>query len=250
MTYVIVGASAGLGRALARRFATAGHDLIVVSSDQRDLAAVAADLSIRYGVRVVPVAADVGTEDAYLDRVAAAADALGGIDGLLFPVGAVSPHDDGNLDPQMVEWLTRVNFLSVVFAVTRFLLILQSRPRAVIVGFGTIAATRGRSANAVYSAAKRALESYFESLRHVSAGSNVRVQFYILGYLNTNLAFGIPTLFPKADPDILSARVLRNLERNIGVVYYPDFWRYACAVLRRVPWVLFKRIMKFGADSQ
>jgi NAD(P)-dependent dehydrogenase (short-subunit alcohol dehydrogenase family) len=199
---------------------------------------------------VVPVAADVGSGDAYLDHIAAAADVLGGISGLLFPIGAVSPNDDGSLDPHMVEWLTRVNFLSVVSAVARFLLTLRSQPRATIVGFGTVAATRGRSVNTVYSAAKRALESYFESLRYIFADSNVRVQFYVLGYLDTNLAFGIPTLIPKANPDILSARVLRNLERNIGVVYYPAFWRFACAVLRQVPWVLFKYIMKFGVDSR
>jgi len=250
VTYVIVGASAGLGRALAHRFAAAGHNLIVVSSDKRDLSALSADLSIRHGVRVIPVAADVGDGDAYLDYIAAAADALGGVNGLLFPIGAVSPNDDGSLDPQTTEWLTRVNFLSVVSAVTKFLLILQNQPRAAIIGFGTVAATRGRNANVVYSAAKRALESYFESLRYILADSNVRVQFYILGYLDTNLAFGISTLIPKADPDILSARVLRNLERNIGVVYYPAFWRYACAVLRQVPWFLFKYIMKFGADSR
>lgn len=250
MTYVIVGASAGLGRALAHRFAAAGHNLIVVSSDKRDLSAVAADLSIRYGVQVVPVTADVGSGDAYLDRVAAAVDALGGVNGLLFPIGAVSSNDNGSLDPHMAEWLTRVNFLSVVSLVARFLLILRRQPQAAIVGFGTIAATRGRGVNVAYAAAKRALESFFESLRYVCAGSHVRVQFYVLGYLDTNLAFGISTLMPKADPNMLSARVLRNLDRDIGVVYYPRFWRYLCAVLRHVPWVLFRYAMKFGADSR
>lgn len=242
MNYVIFGASAGLGRALAHRFAAHGHDLIVLSSDERDLSAVAADLSIRYGVRVVALAVDVGAGDGYLDRLAAAADRYGGIDGLLFPLGAVSPEDDGSLDPQKVTWLTRVNFLSVVAAVARFLPTLRDRPHGVIVGFGSVAATRGRNANMVYAATKRALESFFESLRHACVGSNVRVQFYVLGYLDTNLAFGTSTPFPRAHPDILSARVLRDLGRDIGVAYHPRFWRYVCALLRWIPWFLFKRV--------
>ena len=46
MTYLVVGASAGVGRGLAARFAAAGHDLVLVASDERDLAAMAADLGI------------------------------------------------------------------------------------------------------------------------------------------------------------------------------------------------------------
>lgn len=241
MTYFLLGASAGLGRALARRLAAAGHHLILVSSDERDVAAMAADLSVRHGTRTVAIAADVGDGDAYLERVAEAAQALGGLDGVLCPIGVVGDRDDSRLTAWRAAWLTRVNFLSVVGAVTRFLPALHSRRRVVIVGFGSVAAARGRRTNVVYAAAKRALQSFFESLRHACVGSNIIVQFYVLGYLDTNLAFGRRILLPKGDPDTLSARVLRDLGRNIGVAYYPAFWRPLCAALRHAPWFLVKR---------
>lgn len=244
MTYIIFGASAGIGRALADRFAAAGHDLIVLSSDNRDLAAVASDLSIRHGVRVATLTADLAAGDAYLDDLAAEADRCGGIDGLLFAVGAVLPDDDGSLESEKVTWITRANFLSIVTAIARFLPPLRSRPRAVIVGFGSVAATRGRNVNMVYAANKRALESFFESLRRACVGSNITVQFYVLGYIDTSLAFGRRTLLPRADPDLLSARVLRDLGRDIGVAYHPRFWRHVCALLHWTPWLLYKR-MKF-----
>ncbi len=69
MTYVIVGASSGLGRAIAEVFAAAGHNLVIVSSDRRDLLALASDLTIRNGVRVVSVEADLGGEGDYLPRI-------------------------------------------------------------------------------------------------------------------------------------------------------------------------------------
>lgn len=242
MNYIIFGASAGLGRALANKFAAAGHDLIVLSSDERDLSALAADLSIRHGVRVAKLTADVAAGDAYLDDLAAEADRYGGIDGLLFPVGAVLPGDDGTLESENVTWLTRVNFLCIVAAIARFLPSLRSRSQAVIVGFGSVAATRGRKANMVYAAAKRALQSLFESLRHACVGSNITVQFYVLGYIDTNLAFGRRTPLPRADPEFLSARVLRDLGRDIGVAYHPSFWRLVCTLLRWTPWFVYKRL--------
>jgi short-subunit dehydrogenase len=242
MTYVIVGASAGVGRALAARFASAGHDLILVSSDERDLRATTADLAIRYGVTACHVAADVSDGDSYLDRVASAAVEMGGIDGLLFPLGTVALIDDCSFDPDRLTWLTRVNYESIVSAVTRFLPELRTRRQATVVAFGSVAAVRGRSRNVAYSAAKRALQSFFESLRYASVGSSITVQFYVLGYMDTTLASGLRTAIRKGDPDTLSARVLKNLGRDIGVVYYPSFWRLAVAAVRHTPWSIFKRI--------
>jgi len=246
VTHLVVGASAGLGRALAQTLAAAGHDLVIASSDSRDLDAVAADLVIRHGVRVEAVSGDLGaaagTARMDLDRLVAASEVLGGLDGLLLPVGTVAPLDDGLLDPSTAARLVQVNFLSVVETVGRFLPMLQHRRRSVILGFGSVAAARGGGANVVYAAAKRALESFFESLRHRCAGSGVIVQFYVVGYLDTNLAFGRRTPFPRAKPERLSARVVGGLDKDVGVVYYPAYWRPLCAVLRHAPWALIRRM--------
>jgi short-subunit dehydrogenase len=242
MTYVIIGATAGVGRALAGRFAAAGHDLVLVASDERDLRAMTADLAIRHGTRARWVPADVSADCSYLDPIAAAADELGRLAGLLLPVGNVADTDDCSFDPARVAWLTSVNLGSVVAIVTRFLPQLRAEPRATIVGFGSIAAARGRNRNVAYAAAKRGLQSFFESLRHACADSTVSVQFYVLGYMDTELARGIRTPVPKGDPEALSDLVLRNLGRDVGVVYYPWFWRIVSMLLRLTPWFIFRRL--------
>ncbi len=121
MIYAIIGASAGVGRALTSAFAAAGHDLVLVSSDERDLRALSSDLTIRHGTRVTTIAADVNDGDGYLDRVADAAARLGALDGMLFPLGATAEDDDGRFDPGLVGALNRVNYEAVVSAATRFL---------------------------------------------------------------------------------------------------------------------------------
>ena len=52
MTYLIIGASSGLGRALADKFAKEKKNLIIASRDDRDLIAIKSDLEIKYNIKV------------------------------------------------------------------------------------------------------------------------------------------------------------------------------------------------------
>ena len=56
-----------------------------------------------------------------------------------------------------------------------------------IVLFSSIAAVAPRQRNAVYSAAKAALETYGRAIRHHLADTEVRVQVYALGYVDEPL---------------------------------------------------------------
>jgi short-subunit dehydrogenase len=238
---VVVGASAGLGRALAEELARARHDLALVSSDARDLEALASDLRIRHGVRVLTRPLDLGRE-LPTGSLRETVEQLGGVDALLLPAGWTASVDEAVLDATVAERLLRTNFLSLASIVSDLLAQLRTRERSSVVGFGSIAAVRGRSKNLVYAASKRALETYFEGLRHACAGTGVRVSLYVLGYLDTSLAFGRPTPLPRADPRRLAARVVSELGRREGVVYHPRAWRLVGAVLPLLPFSLFKRL--------
>lgn len=242
MTAVVVGASAGLGRSLAERLAAAGCDLVLVSSDLRDLDALAADLRIRHAVRVRPVPLDLARAPVDLEPLERAVDELGEIDALLLPAGWTAEMDGITLDPVVAERLVRTNFLSIAAIVSALLPHLLERERASVTAFGSIAAVRGRGANVVYAASKRALATWFEGLRHACAGTRVRVAFYVLGYLDTSLAFGRRTPLPRADPGGLAARVVRGLGRSQGVLYHPRAWRLVAAALPLVPFALFRRL--------
>ena len=63
MKSLIIGASAGLGRSLAEVMARAGDEIFLVSSDAEDLAAISADLKVRFGAKVLYVASDMNGED-------------------------------------------------------------------------------------------------------------------------------------------------------------------------------------------
>ena len=52
MSYLIIGASSGLGRDLAYTFAEKKNDLILVSRDEKDLTATKSDLEIKHKINV------------------------------------------------------------------------------------------------------------------------------------------------------------------------------------------------------
>jgi short-subunit dehydrogenase len=241
-TVLIVGGSSGLGRDLAERFASSGYTLALLSSDPRDTGAVAADLSLRWGVRVLPIVLDLAAAPVPVARLDEALDQLPPLTGLVLAAGAVQPADMPGQEDSALEALTSANYTALCRIVNHCLPRLQGAAGGLVVGFGSIAAARGRTRNAGYSAAKRALQSYFESLRHALAGSDVVVQFYVLGYLDTNLAFGRATPLPAASPARLADRVYRRRRRDFGVAYYPRFWRPICALLRGLPWFMFRRL--------
>jgi short-subunit dehydrogenase len=242
MNMLVIGASAGLGSALSESLARAGHNLILVASDDRDLDVLAADLRLRFGIRVQTVACRIAPGADYLPPICAAAGRFDAIDGLFYPIGLSDDDDRGLLDDAKSRAILEANFYGLTLITAHFLPAMIERKSGYVVGFGSVAAVRGRGANVIYSASKRALASYFESVRHLTNAANVRVQFYQLGYLDTQQAYGKKLLFPKADPHKLADVVVRSLRRDFGVRYYPGFWWMIVAILRALPWPVFRRV--------
>jgi len=240
MKSLVIGASAGLGRSLAERLAGAGHDLFLVASDKRDLAAVAADLRLRFNVRVFSEAIDLLDPEPAVLR-ARVLEALGGIENLFYVAGQ-SVMDNGPRDDGEVKRLIAVNFTSGVRLVNAFLEDLARAPRGNLVGAGSCASERGRKRNSIYGAAKGGLDNYFAAMRHYLVSKPCKVQFYRLGYLATHMTFGQKLMLPALEPEAAASVIVANLGRDLGAVYLPKWWRPIMTIIRLMPWVVFKRL--------
>ena len=241
MNCVLVGASAGLGLALAERLAAGGHVLFLVASDERDLAAVASDLRLRHRTNVGYAALDLASFNAEELTTAAIAH-LGAVDCLFVIAGLGSDEDIGTVSEDLAQRLMAVNFNAGVKIVNAFRDHLSGRPRANCVGIGSVAAIRGRGSNMIYGASKRGLEFYFEALRYGLADTPCRVQFYRVGFMATSMLGQPRTPLPAASPEWVAARIVANLDRDLGVRYLPGWWRWIAVVLGLLPWRIFKRL--------
>lgn len=242
MRALVVGATAGVGRALSEALAARGDALLLVASDARDLEAQASHLRLTHGVQVGIVAADAYCPEELLDKVIAAAHGFGDIQGLFFPIGVSRIDDDGTLPVGDARSLMNANLVTIMAVVGHFLPVLLAADQGNIVGFGSIAAIRGRGANVSYAAAKRGLASYFESLRHIAAATKLRVQFYQLGYVETQQTFGRRLMFGPAEPSEIAATVVRNLDRDTGTRHLPRYWAPIAWLVLALPWAIFKRL--------
>jgi short-subunit dehydrogenase len=240
---VVIGASAGVGRALCDELARHGYDLVVGARHVEDLDAVAADLRLRHSVAVTPHSIDVagpaGAVEHYVNDCFAA---LGEIDAVLITAGAVNDTDDGTAPPAVAASLVRINFLGVATLAAAFVDRFTAQGAGTVVLFSSVAAAAPRGRNVVYGAAKAALEHYGQSLQHRLAGGNVRVQIYALGYVDTAMAAGRRLLLPRAAPERIARTVVAGLGRERRFTYLPRYWRVVVVALRLLPWPVYRRL--------
>lgn len=249
MKSLIIGASAGLGRALSEKLAAKGHSLFIVASDERDINAIKSDLSFRYKITIDGCGINLSNfspQDLY-DNVKSS---IGEIDNL-FLIAGVSylEKDFEQLSLGQIGQIINVNFSSCIKIAAIFLKDLLKSPGGNFVGIGSVAAARARNRNTTYAACKRGLEFFFSGLRHLTVNTNLKIQFYRVGFLDTQLSFEQKSLIPKASPASAAEKIYNNLGKDIEMRYLPWWWGAVMFVYKMIPWFLYKRMGKVDLKS-
>lgn len=230
-----------MGRGLATELAKVGSDLILVGRDETDLRRVAADLVARHQVSVDILIADAADPIALgtgLSRALAGAP----LDVALLPLGVSVDEDMVSGDPSSAVELVTVNLVAIMTASMAVADIMRNQGHGVIIGFSSVAATRGRAQNSAYAAAKRGAESWFESLRADLIVSGVGVAWYVLGYVDTNLSYGQRLPLPVARVDRVASTVVSHIDTARGRHFAPGWWRVVAMVIKAVPFGIFRRL--------
>jgi short-subunit dehydrogenase len=238
MKIVIVGASGSLGKAIAYSEADPENALVLVASDSRDLEALASDIALRYSCKSVEYLAVDLSEIKKLDMIPSDGNRY------YFPVGQTLESDKFSLLKSEVNRLFNINFFCMAGIISNILANTRKTP-VDIIGFGSIAETRGRSNNVFYSASKRSLTSMFESLLHDSEKQMIRPYLFQIGYMKSQLTFGKKLLFAPVEATVIADSVRNALYRKKpGIYYLPAFWKWICSVLKLIPWTVYRK-MKF-----
>jgi short-subunit dehydrogenase len=238
---LVTGASSGIGRAAAERFAAAGAALVLHG---RDLAALEA-LAGRTGGRVV--CADLAEPGA----AARVAEAAGPVDVLVCNAGIGWAGPFTRMDAATVAELVAVN-LAAPIELTRLLLppmVARGRGRVVLVG--SIAGRLGVAGEAVYAATKAGLEVFAESLRLELRGTGVAVTVLVPGIVDTAFFARRGTPYPRGGPRPVSAEtaaevLVRASAAGTAEAYVPRWLRLPVAVRGVVPGVYRNLAGRFG----
>ncbi len=238
-----LGATRGMGRALARQMAERGDTLFLLGRGEDELVRSVADLEARGGPSGIGHAhCDLEDADSFAPALDAAVAALGGLDAVVVTAGIFASQQALEDDPELLARLLRVDFThSVLFCE-------QARRRLLAHGggslcvFSSVAGDRGRKPIVLYGASKAGLSRYLEGLDHRYRAEGLRVLTVKPGFVRTGMTAGLPEPPFAGDPEDVAKSVLKAMDRGDAVVYAPAPWRAVMAVIRHLPRAVMRRV--------
>lgn len=240
-TWIVLGASSSMARALARKLAARGDGLILAGRDSEDLAAIAADCALRGARFAEAMPFDAREPEGFAALIARAEREEGEISAAVF-VGSMPPQAAIDADPALIAPTVTDNFAGPARFCHMLAPVLEARGQGTIVGVGSVAGDRGRLGNYVYGAAKAGFATYLSGLRNRLGRSGAHVVTVKPGFVDTAMTWGIPGMFLVAPPEAVANAILRAVRRRRNVIYTPFFWRYIMLVIRAVPEPVFKKL--------
>ncbi len=239
-TALVIGATADIGRAIARKLADAGYALQLAARDPARLEREARDLRVRAGAAVTLRRCDVLDGDGGVSLLEAL-DPLP--DAAVCVVGLLGDQAENQRDAAAAERVMRANYVGPALLMAALAERFERRGGGVLVGIGSVAGERGRAANYVYGSAKAGFAAFLSGLRNRLAASGVHVATIKPGFVRTRMTDGmdLPPLLT-AEPEEVAAAVVRAIRRRRDVVYVRRIWRPLMFLVRALPERVFKRM--------
>jgi NADP-dependent 3-hydroxy acid dehydrogenase YdfG len=232
--YWLVGASEGLGLALAQMMSRAGVEVILSARSPERLAAAVA--AMPGPARALPV--DVADSAS----VAAAAATLGRIDGVVFLAGVYWPTTAQAWDAGQVEAMCDINFTGCARVVGAVMPGLVAQGHGHVVITGSLSGFRGLPGAIGYAASKAGTMALAESMYCDLRGSGIRVQVANPGFIRTRLTdkndFAMPFLM---EPDQAARAMWEHMNTDRFKVSFPTVFSWLFRLSQFLPdWAYYR----------
>jgi short-subunit dehydrogenase len=233
--YWLVGASEGLGRALALKLSQAGAEVILSARSTERLDALAAELP---GPAQV-VAMDIADRDS----VAQAWGQLGRIDGMVFLAGVYWPQSAKAWNGPEVEAMFDINLTGAARVLAHVVPDFVARDAGHIVLTGSLSGFRGLPGAIGYAASKAGLYSLAESLDGDLKDTSVDVQLVNPGFIRTRLTdkndFTMPFIM---DPEPAAQIFFDHMQRGGFARHFPTLFSLVFRLSAFMPHALYRRL--------
>jgi decaprenylphospho-beta-D-erythro-pentofuranosid-2-ulose 2-reductase len=242
---IIIGASDGIGAALARRLAREGYSLALLARSQDKLESLCNEINQKSGeLRARAYIHDVTAYErvpALLRKIVAD---LGGLDlvvfvaGVNYPPGGIDKYNFEN-DRRMIE----LNLIGAMAWLTPVAEMFQSAKAGQIVGISSVAADRGRVGNPGYNTSKAGLSTYLEALRNRLTRHGVNVLTVKPGFVKTEMlkAAQGPTPFT-ITPERAVEDIWNAMKKRRQMIYTASIWRWIMLAIQHTPSFIFRRL--------
>jgi short-subunit dehydrogenase len=236
-TAIIVGASSGVGAALARRLSREGYTLALVARRIDRLEALTAELDHAYAYQ--HDVTQVAEVPALLDRIV---NDLGRLDLFIYCAGVLYPNDPTVYDTDHDQLILQVNLIGAAAWINPVAQRFQQQHAGHIVGIGSIAGDRGRRGMPAYTASKAGMHTYLEGMRNRLWRDDVTVTTIKLGQVDTDMLKNADRRRNPITPERAADLIWQAIRQRKQTVYVPWWWGPIGWAVRHLPSVIFRRL--------
>ena len=224
---VVTGGSSGIGAAAARKLTKRGWTCVLIARGEDRLRAAAEELGAEWQ------RCDVGDRNDVESAAASIRERHPEI--ALLVNGAGIPGRGGFLrtDPQLIESVTRTNYLGGVWCLRAFLPALEAAKPSHVVNVVSVAGTVSTGSSGPYTASKHAQLAFSRAVRAELRPRGIHVHTVLPGFVETP-GFPQRSRFSSRlwqavviEPEEVAERIVEAVERDRGEVFVPRYYRVA-----------------------
>ncbi|HZP83034.1 MAG TPA: SDR family NAD(P)-dependent oxidoreductase [Chthonomonadaceae bacterium] len=240
---LVVGASSGMGEAIARQLAREGCQVALVARRKDELARLADEINTAAGTTLAHVYPhDVREYECVPALFQQICHDLGGLDLIIYAAGVMPRIADNEYSFDKDRLMFEVNTLGAIAWLNEAAQRFERAGAGTIVGISSVAGDRGRRGQPAYCASKAALATYLESLRNRIGRHGVKVVTVKPGPVDTPMTKGLDKLPMLIPAEKAAAGILAAARAGVHTAYVPGAWRPIMFVIRSIPSFLFKKL--------
>jgi short-subunit dehydrogenase len=232
-TFWLIGASEGIGRALALELATRGARLAVTARNHERIASLVTELQ---GENHIALAADVTDPASLAQRYQQVRAYFGACDAVIFNAGVYTPMTVGQWNLAQAQSTMNINFNGALHMLDAVLPDFLAKQAGRLVLVSSVAAYRGLPKSLAYGASKAALTNLAESLRIELECKGIKVQLVSPGFVKTRLTaqndFPMPFAISAEDA---AKRIANGIANDNYEIHFPKRFSLFMKLLRVLP---------------
>lgn len=240
-TIWIIGASSGIGFALAKELHVQGAQLILSARREEKLEALNQELG--GGHYVCPL--DVGEHAILVQTMNDIQERFEYLDSVLFLPAIYTPHDGQKKNIETIHEMLHVNLGGAFNVVDVVQDVFKAQGSGQIILCGSVAGYRGLPFGQPYCAAKAAIISYAESLKVDLEDNNIDVKVINPGFVRTPLTdkneFKMPMMI---EPEQAAKAIAKDMQSRKFEIHFPKRFTYIMKVIHLLPASLYFMLMR------
>lgn len=245
--YIIVGASSGIGRALAENLAKGGNRVAILGRREKLLKEIATSIQGGEPSPILPVQYDANQFEKakpVFDKILKQFNQE--LDGVFYATGVMPTVGENEFNTEKDLEMLNANLLGAVAFCNLAAAYFSTRGKGVIAGISSVAGDRGRRGNPVYNASKGGLNIYLEALRNRLAVKGVQVVTIKPGFVATDMLKDakVPDkgFLKPIQPEKAAEIILSNIKKGKENFYVPGRWGLVMWIIRNIPSFIFKKL--------